>query len=217
MKNSNNLLDLFNTVNDIFTVISKIKFPAKELSKASKLVIDNKKTILGASAIIATTATATTTINTKNTKEKVKNSFKEGVKKGEIETKKKFSNILLNQKIRDEFLLLMAKIGIHIAKIDGKLDDIEIDAINNFIGKINLEYPSTHEVIKNELNSIIKNEYNSNELIEESKIFLNKFYDNRQDYINFMEELILVVIKSDHVEHELEIEFYTNWKKEMKI
>ncbi len=32
-----------------------------------------------------------------------------------------------------------------------------------------------------------------------------------------MEELILVVIKSDHVEHELEIEFYTNWKKEMKI
>ena len=217
MNNSNNLLSLFNTVNEIFTTLSKIKIPTKEISKVSKIVNDNKKTILTTTAFVATTATVTTAINNKNTKAKVQNSFKEGVKKGEYETKKKFANILLSQKTRDEFLLLMTKIGSHIAKLDGNIDDVEIDAINNFVGRINFESPSTHDIIKEELNTIITTNYESYELIEETLLFLNKFTVNRQEYIKFMEELILVIISSDSYEHEAELEFYNLWKNQVKI
>jgi hypothetical protein len=217
MNNPNNLLNLFNTVNDIFTTLSKIKLPTKEISKVSKFVNDNKKTILTTTAVMTTTATVTTAINNKNTKAKVQNSFKEGVKKGEYETKKKFANILLSQKTRDEFLILMTKIGSHIAKLDGKVEDVEIEAINNFIGRINFESPSTHEIIKEELNTVITTNYETSELIEETILFLKKFTINRQEYINFMEELILVIIRSDNYEHESELEFYNIWKNQVKL
>lgn len=216
MKKETNLLDLFNTVGSLFNTLSKIKVPSQSISNITKLVNDNKNNIIAGTALVTATATLTTAVNNKKTSKKVQNSFKEGIKKGEIETKNKFSKILTTQKKRDEFLLLMAKIGSHIAKLDGNFSEDEKNTIKSFIGTINLDSPSTHEIIRIELENIIESTYNSDELIKESVLFLNELKIDRKYYVEFMDQLIVQVIKSDGIEHKLETEFYDKWRKKIK-
>lgn len=215
--NSGNLLDIFNLVGDLFSTMSKIKIPTENFNKMTKVVNDNKKNIGIASGLIVATATVTTTINTKNTSEKVKNSYKEGAKAGEQLMKDKFSQILLTQKTRDEFLLLMAKVGTHISKLDGEFCASELAVINSFVGTINFSSPSTHTVIKTELENILSNQYTSEEVIDDCKKFLSRFSINRNEYIQIMNELLWQVMSSDDDDNnEEEMEFYNLWLKEVR-
>lgn len=213
--NSGNLLDIFNIVGDLFSTMSKIKIPTENFNKISKVVNDNKKNIGIASGLIVATATVTTSINSRNTSEKVRNSFKEGARAGEQCMKDKFSQILLTQKTRDEFLFLTAKVGTHISKLDGQFCNNELAVINSFVGTINFSSPSTQTVIKSELNKILSNEYTSEEVIDECKKFLSRFSINRNEYIQIMNELLWQVMSSDNNNHPEEMEFYNLWLDEV--
>lgn len=151
-------------------------------------------------------------VDKKNEKEAVRNSFNEGHKAGEEAVKQKFAEFIKTQRGRDEFLLLVTKIGMYVAKCDGEVSTEEMQQLDIFIGRVNMS-PIIPTVIKERILQIKQTSFNYCDVVSEMASFLNE-YDNesKQEIIIYVDQLIYDMINADGYVHPAEQEFITNWK-----
>ena len=161
-------------------------------------------------------AAAGAAIDAKDKKDRIKegtNKFKEGTKAGENKVKNKFSKILMTQKERDELMLISIKIGVYVSSVDGKIDQKELKELEKLTLFIN-DNPTTPQIIKNEINKILKSDISQTELQSDVSAFLkNKKEKRKQEYQAFFLKLIQTIVESDGKLHSKEVEFINNWKK----
>ena len=149
----------------------------------------------------------------KDREEEGENKFNEGTKAGANEAKEKFSSILKTQKERDELMLITIKLGVYVSKVDGEFNDSEIKDLEKLTLFIN-DNPTTPQVIKNEINKILKLKMSFNEIKSEVFAFLsNKNIQDKQKFKNFFLKLIQTIIDSDGHFHPKEKEFLNNWNQ----
>jgi len=145
-----------------------------------------------------------------------KNHFIEGVKSGAIKTKEKFSTILKTQKERDQLMLLAIKMGVYVSKIDGKIDDKELEELNKLSLFIE-QNPSTPKVVKKEVKQIIKSDITFDVLSLDIDFFLEDKPENyRLQTIDFFNKLIETIINADGTVHLLEKDCLKNWNNKYK-
>jgi|GEM_PF-2567963 len=152
----------------------------------------------------------------KDRKKENKNYFIEGVKSGAVKTKEKFISILKTQKERDELMLLSIKIGVYVSKIDGKIDDKELEELNKLSLFIE-QNPSTPKVVKKEIKKIICSDITFAQLSKDIDAFLK---DKPQNYklqtIDFFNKLMETIINADGKVHSLESDCLKNWNNKYK-
>lgn len=140
--------------------------------------------------------------------------FEEGVKAGEAGVKKKLHTLLSTQRKRDEFLLLVVKIGTYIAKCDGEISCEERLEIERFIGEIN-NSPFVPEVIRKRIKNIIESEVSFNEIIRSTKSLLaGENSQSKKEMLIFIDNLIHCMVYADGELHEKEEVFLEKWVKE---
>lgn len=146
-----------------------------------------------------------------------KNHFEEGTKAGEEKVMERFSQILKTMRKRDEFILLVVKIGTHVSKCDGDFSPEERKEIDNFKGNIS-EGPIIPEVIKNRINAIIESDISFNEIVSDTKEFIkDETHQSRIEILSFIDNLIQRIVYSDGIRHQKEEEFIVMWNKEFRI
>lgn len=153
------------------------------------------------------------TVDKKNEKEAVRNSFNEGHKAGEEAAKQKIAEFIKTQRGRDEFLLLVTKIGVYVAKCDGEFSTKEIKQLDNFIGQINAS-PVIPCIIKERIFQIKQESLAYSYIVDEMESFLKGYdYESRKEIITYIDQLIYDMINADGYIHPAEQEFITNWKR----
>lgn len=150
----------------------------------------------------------------KGTKEGRKAGFEEGFTAGGIATKQKFEQVLSMVRSRDEFLLLVVKIGVHIAKCDMNFSFEENQEIDKYIGQLNAS-PIVPEVIKSRIWEIKNSDLSFDELVTETNSFLNQYCNNKNknEVISYINMLIIDMINADRVIHPTEEAFLVKWKE----
>lgn len=189
-------------------------FTSDAMKSASRTTVNyvnkNKKMIIVSSASVAVGGGVGAAVAGRNKKEAVRNSHKEGVKQGELIVTEKFKSIIFTQKTRDEFMLLVAKVGSYIGRLDGEFTALERVKISEFIGHVN-ESPATPEIIKSRITEILESNYTFDEIVDETNNFLSRFSVKRSEYLNFLENVVLEMIDADGEIHDKEKEFYDKW------
>lgn len=152
-------------------------------------------------------------VDKKNEKETVYNSFNEGHKAGEEATKQKFAEFIKTQRQRDEFLLLVTKIGVYVAKCDGNFSTEEMKQLDNFIGRVNAS-PIIPTIIKERIEQIKQTSLVYCDIVAEMEDFLREYgNENRREIIIFVDQLIYEMIHADGYVHPTEQEFIVNWNR----
>ena len=138
----------------------------------------------------------------------------EGFTAGGIATKQKFEQVLSMVRSRDEFLLLVVKIGVHIAKCDMNFSFEENQEIDKYIGQLNAS-PIVPEVIKSRIWEIKNSDLSFDELVTETNSFLNQYCNNKNknEVISYINMLIIDMINADRVIHPTEEAFLVKWKE----
>ena len=102
--------------------------------KTVTTIAKNKNVQIAVGSIAAAGVVGNSLGRDKGTKEGRKAGFEEGFTAGGIATKQKFEQVLSMVRSRDEFLLLVVKIGVHIAKCDMNFSFEENQEIDKYIG-----------------------------------------------------------------------------------
>jgi len=171
---------------------------------------------LGAGIAGGTAGAAIANKAKKDRKKENNNHFLEGIKAGAVKTKEKFNAILNTQKERDQLMLLAIKIGVYVSKIDGKIDDKELEELNKLSLFIE-QNPSTPKVVKKEVKQIIKTDIKFDELSLDIDFFLKDKPENyKLKTIDFFNKLIETIINADGTLHLLEKDCLRNWNNKYK-
>jgi uncharacterized membrane protein YebE (DUF533 family) len=144
------------------------------------------------------------------------NHFKEGVMAGEAAVKEKFNSFLKTLKRRDEFMLLIVKVGVYVAKCDGVFSKEERIEIDSFKGEINTS-PVVPEQIRRRIDEILNSNILLQEIVMDTKQLLEPQSDSsRKELLKFLDNFIQRVVYSDGVYHQKEEEFIVQWNKEFR-
>lgn len=196
---------LNNLFNAFFKLLKKAKPQSETIKSAAKVA-----GVAAGSAVVG--GVIVHTIDKKKKKKAVKDAYKEGHKAGEEAVKQKFAEFIKTQRARDEFLLLVTKIGVYIAKCDGGISTEERKQLEIVIGNINMS-PVSPSVIKDRIRQIKQTSFNYCDIVSEMDSFL-KEYDNekKKTIITYVDKLIHDMINADGHMHPAKKEFITKWE-----
>ena len=133
-----------------------------------------------------------------------KEGYEMGFKEAEVETKKKFLELL---KENDNLRLGGVALSLHVAKLDG-LDDSEVEYIQKEIGRPD---GTANAKLRNRFQSIWENEMSFSDIKER---FLNEY---SVEILTELDDIIKELIKSDNVISDKEQDFVDNvWAPYLK-
>lgn len=130
--------------------------------------------------------------------------FEEGVIAGEGKAREKLERIMSDSKKRDEFLIAGTALGIAVAQCDGEISEEEVLEMQTFLGDIN-RIPHIPEATKGRISMITDMRPD----LKTSITFLNKV---NSDCLEFLDEMIDVMIMADGKIHPSEEQFKIEWK-----
>lgn len=113
-------------------------------------------------------------------------------------------------------MLLAIKIGVYVSKIDGKIDDKELEELNKLSLFIE-QNPSTPKAVKKEVKKIIKSDFTFAQLSSNIDLFLKDKPENYQlQTTDFFNKLIETIVNADGTVHFLEKDCLKNWNNKYK-
>jgi len=130
--------------------------------------------------------------------------FEQGVVAGEGKVKEKLERVMNDAKKRDELLIAGTALGIAVAQCDGEIAEEELLEMQTFLGDIN-NMPHIPDATKGRISMIIDMKPD----LKTSLNFLNKV-DN--ECLEFLDEMINVMIMADGEVHPAEVELKKQWK-----
>ncbi len=184
-------------------------------SVGSKLASEAGKRVLIGAGSSAGAAIIVNEVNKRKKKKSEKHHFEEGYKTGEKDTKQKCADILNRIRARDEYLLLVMKIGVYLANIDGTTSPQKMEALDKYIGKI-FDAVVTPNKIRELKNQIKRSKLNEDEVFSAMRSFIAENKDLENEIKGNVKEFILSILHADENETSYEREFLKKWDRNFK-